>query len=139
MRPFCFSVAPPTLTATQTTGEAKRAWIHSYSDNRSAAFRHHGARDVFWTSERSRRAFSIALEFARATKALAANQGLYNGFIAAGLIWGAWLGTDGKAISTYFLLSVAIAGIFGAITVARRIILVQTVPSLIALAAVHFG
>ncbi len=93
----------------------------------------------FWTSERSRRAFSITLEFARATKALAANQGLYNGFIAAGLIWGAWLGTDGKAISTYFLLSVAIAGIFGAITVARRIILVQTVPSLIALAAVHFG
>jgi putative membrane protein len=93
----------------------------------------------FWTSERARRAFNTTPEFAASTKVLAANQGLYNGFIAAGLVWGAWLGVDGKAISTFFLLCVAIAGTYGAMTASRRIIFVQTVPALVALAAVHFG
>lgn len=93
----------------------------------------------FWTSERARRAFNTTPEFAASTKVLAANQGLYNGFIAAGLVWGAWLGAEGKAISTFFLICVAIAGIYGAMTASRRIILVQTAPALVALVAVHFG
>lgn len=69
---------------------------------------------------------------------LAANQGLYNGFLAAGLIWGIWLGEAGDPVKIFFLLCVAIAGIYGAATVGVRILLIQTVPALVALAAVIF-
>lgn len=93
----------------------------------------------FWTSDRARRAFGTSLEFAKATRVLAANQGLYNGFLAAGLVWGALLGADGKAVATFFLVCVAIAGLFGGLTASRRIILVQTVPAVVAMAAVHFS
>lgn len=73
------------------------------------------------------------------TKSLAANQGLYNGFLSAGLIWSLII-TDpiwAPRIATCFLLFVAIAGIYGAATAARRILYVQTVPAVLALAAVH--
>jgi putative membrane protein len=78
----------------------------------------------------------MTAEFSKATRVLAANQGLYNGFLAAGLIWGIWLGEAGDAVKIFFLLCVALAGAFGALTVSRRILLVQTVPAVAALAAV---
>lgn len=90
----------------------------------------------FWTHERVRTAFGTTPEFASATRVLAANQGLYNGFLAAGLFWGAWSLAEGKSIAIFFLTCVAIAGAFGAITASRRIIFVQTLPAVIALAAV---
>lgn len=73
-------------------------------------------------------------EFAEASKSLAANQGLYNGFLAAGLLWGAILGD--VAIEQFFLGCVIIAGLFGAATVGRKILWVQAVPALIALGLV---
>ena len=93
---------------------------------------------VLWDTPRGRKAFGTTEEFARASKVLAANQGLYNGFLAAGLIWGIWLGEAGDPVKIFFLLCVAVAGAYGAATVGLRILLIQTVPALLALAAVVF-
>ena len=93
---------------------------------------------ALWDTPRGRKAFGTTAEFAKASKVLAANQGLYNGFLAAGLIWGIWLGEAGDPVKIFFLLCVAIAGAYGAATVGIRILLIQTVPALIALAAVIF-
>ena len=93
---------------------------------------------VLWDTPRGRKAFGTTEEFARASKVLAANQGLYNGFLAAGLIWGIWLGEAGDPVKIFFLLCVAVAGAYGAATVGIRILLIQTVPALLALAAVVF-
>jgi putative membrane protein len=87
-----------------------------------------------WTKPYGRRVFGLTEERARATKVLAANQGLYNGFLAVGLIWGVTLGVDGYAIRVFFLGCVIIAGIFGAATVSRKILFVQALPAAIALA-----
>ena len=75
--------------------------------------------------------------FADASAALAANQGLYNGFLVAGLVWGL-LASDpvGFQVRTFFLVCVIVAGVYGAATVNRRILLVQAVPAALALAAV---
>jgi putative membrane protein len=89
-----------------------------------------------WDKPQGRRAFSTTEEFAGESKVLAANQGLYNGFLAAGLIWGMWLGDAGDPIKTFFLLCVAVAGLYGAATVNVRILFVQTIPAAVALAAV---
>ncbi|HEY0931289.1 MAG TPA: DUF1304 domain-containing protein [Gemmatimonas sp.] len=86
-----------------------------------------------WTTPRGRRAFGLTPEFAEATKVLAANQGLYNGFLAAGLVWGLWLGTTGTAVRGFFLGCVIVAGVYGAATASRKILYVQAVPALIAL------
>ena len=91
---------------------------------------------ALWDTERGRRAFGTTPEFARATRVLAANQGLYNGFLAAGLGWGIWLGEAGDPVKLFFLLCVAVAGAFGAATVGWRILLIQTVPALVAIVAV---
>lgn len=91
---------------------------------------------VFWDTPRGRRIFGTTPEFARASKVLAANQGLYNGFLAAGLIWGLWLGAAGDPLKIFFLACVALAGIYGALTVGIRILLVQTVPAAAALLAI---
>lgn len=90
-----------------------------------------------WTTPRARRAFGTTAEFAEATKVLAANQGLYNGFLAAGLIWALIAGPQGAgfAPATFFLGCIAIAGLYGAATASRRILFIQTVPALIALTA----
>ncbi|MFF8394482.1 DUF1304 domain-containing protein [Streptomyces sp. NPDC016172] len=90
-----------------------------------------------WTTPRTRAAFGTSAEFAAETKALAANQGLYNGFLAAGLAWGA-VASDpvGFQVSVFFLVCVAIAGLYGAATASRKILFVQTVPALAALALV---
>jgi putative membrane protein len=93
---------------------------------------------ALWETPRGRRAFGTTEAFARESRVLAANQGLYNGFLAAGLIWGIWLGEAGDPVKIFFLVCVAAAGAFGAATVGLRILLIQTVPALIALAAVIF-
>lgn len=84
-----------------------------------------------WTGPRGRRAFGTTEEFANATKVLAANQGLYNGFLVAGLVWG----LCSYQAAMFFLCCVIVAGIFGASTVSRRILLVQSVPAALALLA----
>jgi putative membrane protein len=89
-----------------------------------------------WTSPAGRRAFGTTPEFAEQSKTLAANQGLYNGFLAAGLGWGLWLGSAGRQVVTFFLLCVIVAGVYGAITVSRKILFVQAVPAAVALALV---
>jgi putative membrane protein len=86
-----------------------------------------------WTKPAGRRAFGTTPEFAEASRVLAANQGLYNGFLAAGLLWGLSLGGAGRAIVTFFLVCVAIAGVYGALTASRKILFVQAVPALMGL------
>lgn len=90
-----------------------------------------------WTKPAGRRAFGLTEEFARATKTLAANQGLYNGFLAAGLVWGVVAGADdGYAVKVFFLGCVIVAGVFGSATASRKILWVQAVPGAVALALV---
>jgi putative membrane protein len=86
-----------------------------------------------WDRPLGRRTFRLTPEFAAASRSLAANQGLYNGFLAAGLVWGLWLGESGRAATLFFLACVVIAGLFGAATVNRRILVVQALPGTIAL------
>ena len=93
---------------------------------------------VLWDTPSGHKAFNLTPEFASASKVLAANQGLYNGFLAAGLIWGIWLGEAGDPVKIFFLLCVAVAGGFGAATASMRILWIQTLPALIALVAVIF-
>lgn len=90
-----------------------------------------------WTAPRVRAVFGTTPELADATRVMAGNQGLYNGFLAAGLVWGA-VAPDpvGFQASVFFLVCVAVAGLYGAATANRRIVLVQTVPALVALALV---
>lgn len=90
----------------------------------------------WWDTPKGHKAFGLKPEFAAATKVLAANQGLYNGFLAAGLIWGLALGPAGTAIKLFFLGCIAVAGIYGAATSSRKILFIQTVPGLITMAAV---
>ncbi|HTN60058.1 MAG TPA: DUF1304 domain-containing protein [Devosia sp.] len=93
-----------------------------------------------WTGPRGRKAFGTTEDFAQSTKALAANQGLYNGFLAAGLIWGLLQPDPGFAwqIQLFFLTCVAVAGIYGAATAKRSILFIQTVPAVIAMLALIF-
>jgi putative membrane protein len=89
-----------------------------------------------WDKPQGMKAFGTTPAFAAESKTLAANQGLYNGFLAAGLFWGIWLGEAGDPIKIFFLLCVAVAGVFGAVTVSRRILFVQTIPAVIAMIGV---
>jgi putative membrane protein len=92
---------------------------------------------VFWTKPLGRRTFGLTPEFAEASKTLAANQGLYNGFLAAGLLWGIYAGAGaGYPVKVFFLGCVIVAGIFGAVTANRKILWVQAVPGAVALALV---
>ncbi|WP_076591409.1 DUF1304 domain-containing protein [Herminiimonas arsenitoxidans] len=89
-----------------------------------------------WDTPKGRKAFGLTKEFSAASKVLAANQGLYNGFLAAGLIWGICLGPAGDSVKVFFLACVVVAGIFGAITSSKKILFVQALPGAIALALV---
>jgi putative membrane protein len=89
-----------------------------------------------WEKPLGLRTFGLTPEFAKASKALAANQGLYNGFLVAGLVWGLALGEPGNPIKIFFLGCVVAAGVFGAATAKRRILWVQALPGAIALALV---
>lgn len=87
-----------------------------------------------WTTDFGRRTLRLTAEFAQTTKGIAANQGLYNGFLAAGLVWAlaAYGVHAGRPVLTFFLLCIVAAGVFGGITLNRRIILLQAVPAVIA-------
>ncbi|MGL4309915.1 MAG: DUF1304 domain-containing protein [Paracoccaceae bacterium] len=93
-----------------------------------------------WTSPRGQKAFGLTTEFATETKVLAANQGLYNGFLAAGLVWALMAGIpgEGHGLAMFFLACIWIAGIFGAATSARKILFIQTLPATLAMIAVWF-
>lgn len=86
-----------------------------------------------WTRPSGLQAFHMTPEFAQQTKSLAANQGLYNGFLAAGLGWGLYLADSGFAIKVFFLACVLVAGVFGGLTASRKILLIQAVPASIGL------
>ncbi|MBK6630854.1 MAG: DUF1304 domain-containing protein [Betaproteobacteria bacterium] len=90
----------------------------------------------YWDKPLGRRIFGLKPEFAKASKNLAANQGLYNGFLVAGLAWGLLLGAAGGPVKVFFLGCVIVAGVFGAFTVSRMILWVQALPGAIALALV---
>ena len=86
-----------------------------------------------WDKPAGLRAFGQTLQEANASKVLAGNQGLYNGFLAAGLIWGLSLGPDGTSVKVFFLSCVFIAGIYGAATANRKILFIQALPAAIGL------
>lgn len=87
-----------------------------------------------WQTPTGRRVFATTAEFAAATRVLAANQGLYNGFLAAGLAWGVWRADP--TVQLFFLGCVLVAGIFGGLTASRKILKVQALPALIAILVV---
>ncbi len=93
----------------------------------------------FWDKPKGQSAFGLTPEFSRQTRVMAANQGLYNGFLAAGLITGLALGANGSSFILFFLLCIAVAGVFGAATSSRKILFIQTVPAVLALAAIFAG
>ncbi|KNZ33374.1 MAG: membrane protein [Methylibium sp. NZG] len=93
----------------------------------------------FWDKPASRRAFGMTQAFATSTKVLAANQGLYNGFLAAGLFWGLSLGAAGTGVKVFFLCCVLVAGLYGAATASRKILFIQAVPAAIGLALVYLS
>lgn len=86
-----------------------------------------------WDKPAGRKAFRTTAEFAAQSKVLAANQGLYNGFLSAGLLWSLWLGADGLAVARFFLGCVLVAGLYGGFTASRRILLFQAVPAALGL------
>lgn len=88
---------------------------------------------ILWTRPAGRRIFGLTPELAESTRSLAMNQGLYNGFLAAGLIWGVLEGHGGFRIELFFLGCVIVAGVFGALTAKRSILFVQALPGGVAL------
>ena len=87
-----------------------------------------------WEKPAGLRAFGQTKEAARASRVLAANQGLYNGFLAAGLGWGLLLGQSGTGVRIFFLACVLVAGLYGAATASRKILYVQAIPAAMGLA-----
>jgi len=85
-----------------------------------------------WTKPKGLKAFGLKKDFAEKTKVLAANQGLYNGFLAAGLVWSIFISNN--TIAIFFLICVTIAGIYGSISTGnRKIIIIQSIPAILAL------
>ncbi|KAK0673553.1 hypothetical protein QBC41DRAFT_311047 [Cercophora samala] len=97
---------------------------------------------VLWTHPAyGRRIFRMTAEFAEQTRLLAVNQGVYNGFLALGLLWGIWhpVPTVGAQVKLFFLGCVCVAGWVGAVTVGRRVFWVQSFPAAVAGVAVVLG
>lgn len=92
-----------------------------------------------WDKPAGLKAFGQTLEAAQASKVLAANQGLYNGFLAAGLIWGLASGADGTPVKVFFLGCVLVAGVYGAATASRKILFVQALPAAVGLALLYLS
>lgn len=92
-----------------------------------------------WDKPAGLRAFGQTQAAATASKVLAANQGLYNGFLAAGLFWGVALGTAGHDVRIFFLSCVLVAGLYGAATANKKILFVQAVPAAVGLALELFA
>jgi putative membrane protein len=91
----------------------------------------------FWDHPFGRKRFGMTAEYSKASATLAANQGLYNGFLAAGLLWG--LSTGQFAVKLFFLICVVIAGIYGGLTARRTILYVQALPGLLALILLYLS
>ncbi len=124
-------ICTPTISRVRTTGQilvALVALIHVYIVVLEM---------LLWRTPRGRAAFGTTRDFAQESATLAANQGLYNGFLVAGLVWGLIVDDPlSRQVETFFLVCVAVAGLYGAATVSRRILFVQTVPAVVALAVV---
>jgi putative membrane protein len=88
-----------------------------------------------WDKPAGLRAFGNTQQAATATKVLAANQGLYNGFLAAGLLVGLWMSDAGLSFKVFFLICVVVAGLYGAATANKKILYVQALPAALALLA----
>jgi len=86
-----------------------------------------------WNTTAGRKTFGLSEDFAKQSAALAANQGLYNGFLAAGLLWGLF-GTGGNDALLFFLGCIIIAGLYGTLTASRKILFLQALPAVIAMA-----
>lgn len=91
----------------------------------------------FWDHPFGRKRFGMTPEYSKASASLAANQGLYNGFLAAGLIWG--LVTSNTPVQLFFLICVLVAGIYGGLTTRRTILYIQALPGLLALITVYLA
>ena len=89
-----------------------------------------------WTKPLGLKTFRNTPEKAADSAVLAANQGLYNGFLAAGLAWGLWLGPNGTGVKVFFLGCVLVAGLYGAASASRKILYVQAIPAAIGLALI---
>jgi putative membrane protein len=92
-----------------------------------------------WDKPTGMKTFRMTPEFAKQTKTLAANQGLYNGFLAAGLFWGLYLGAEGFAVKVFFLTCVTVAGVYGSFTASRSILIVQAIPAAVALGILYMA
>ena len=97
-----------------------------------------------WDKPKGMKAFGLTPQKAADTKVLAANQGLYNGFLAAGLLWGLfqdliYQGEAGLDFKVFFLLCVVVAGVYGAMTVSKKILYIQALPAAVALALLFFS
>jgi putative membrane protein len=92
-----------------------------------------------WDKPAGLRAFGQTQAAATATKVLAANQGLYNGFLAAGLFWGLSLGAAGTSVKVFFLVCVLVAGLYGAATASKKILYIQAIPAAIGLALIFLS
>jgi putative membrane protein len=92
-----------------------------------------------WDKPMGLKVFRNTPEFAAASKVLASNQGLYNGFLAAGLLWGLSMGAAGRSVELFFLGCVIVAGLYGAATASRKILFVQALPGALAFIAVWMG
>src|SRR3954452_12441908 len=95
-----------------------------------------GLEMFLWDKPMGLRTFRHSAEHAAASKVLAANQGLYNGFLGSGLLWGLSQGAAGTSVKVFFLACVIVAGVYGAATVGKKILFVQALPAAIALALV---
>lgn len=91
----------------------------------------------FWDHPFGRKRFGMTPEYSKASASLAANQGLYNGFLAAGLVWG--LITSNTPVQIFFLICVVIAGVYGGLTTRRTILYIQALPGILALIAVYLS
>jgi putative membrane protein len=91
----------------------------------------------FWDHPFGRKRFRMTPEYSKASASLAANQGLYNGFLAAGLIWG--VVTSNTPVQIFFLICVLVAGIYGGLTTRRTILYIQALPGLLALITVYLA
>ncbi|MEM7433235.1 MAG: DUF1304 domain-containing protein [Pseudomonadota bacterium] len=90
----------------------------------------------YWTAPIGLKIFQMTPDVAQSSKVLAANQGLYNGFLAAGLFWSLVRGEDGRHLQVFFLTCVVVAGIFGGLTAKPSIVITQGLPAFLALIAV---
>ena len=91
-----------------------------------------------WDTPKGHKVFNNTPEFAAQSKVLAANQGLYNGFLAAGLVWSLLLGPAGRPVAFFFLACVLVAGLYGGATASRKIFYVQALPAALAIAALFW-